>query len=477
MAATEIYTNNATTTVSSGGTTATSGSQIWTVASSATFPTAATGSTQFHVGDPAAPSELIAVTNVSSTTWTVTRGAESTTPVAHAQGFTVASVITAGGLNGLLSGASGPLAVTSGGTGGTAVTSYAVVTGGTSSSTALQTVSGVGSGGQVLTSQGAGALPQWAAVGTAASVSGTVAILNGGTGQATATAAYNALSPMTTTGDMEYESANSVASRLAGNTSSTKNFLLSTGSGGTATAPAWGTIATADVPVLNQNTTGTASNITDTLDQVPAPAANVSLNSHKITSLANGAATTDGAAFGQIPVVSQSNGLLAWNCDLNAVGGTGVLAGAGVVYLLGLWLPNAITISNIWWYNSTVGAGPTAGECQVGIYSSTGAVGGTSTTAAAGTGIAVSGAAEVALLSPYSAPAGLCWVGMVFQAGTLPTILRCNTSTNSIVNLGRTAATYRMATNGAGVTTGLPGSITPSSNSVTSSVNFWVGVS
>ena len=41
--------------------------------------------------------ELIAVTNVSGTTWTVTRGAESTTPVAHSAGFTIYQVVSAGG--------------------------------------------------------------------------------------------------------------------------------------------------------------------------------------------------------------------------------------------------------------------------------------------------------------------------------------------------------------------------------------------
>lgn len=41
-----------------------------------------------------------------------------------------------------------------------------------------------------------------------------VSIANGGTGQAAAAAAYNALSPMTTTGDMEYDSAGGTAARL-----------------------------------------------------------------------------------------------------------------------------------------------------------------------------------------------------------------------------------------------------------------------
>ena len=94
-----LFSNNPSTTVTSGGTTNTDTS--WTVASSAAFPAAsnsAVPATLFHVADPAAPSELIAVTNVSGTTWTVTRGAEGTTACVHAAGFTVYQVVSAGDL-------------------------------------------------------------------------------------------------------------------------------------------------------------------------------------------------------------------------------------------------------------------------------------------------------------------------------------------------------------------------------------------
>jgi hypothetical protein len=50
--------------------------------------------------------------------------------------------------------------------------------------------------------------------GTASNVTGTVAIGNGGTGQTTAVAAFNALNPMTTTGDIIYESSPTTAARL-----------------------------------------------------------------------------------------------------------------------------------------------------------------------------------------------------------------------------------------------------------------------
>lgn len=56
-------------------------------------------------------------------------------------------------------GAAGALAVANGGTGDTSFTAYAVIAGGTTSTSPLQSVASVGTTGQVLTSNGAGALP------------------------------------------------------------------------------------------------------------------------------------------------------------------------------------------------------------------------------------------------------------------------------------------------------------------------------
>jgi hypothetical protein len=74
--------------------------------------------------------------------------------------------------------------------------------------------------------------------GTAANVTGTVAIANGGSGATTAQAAMNAFAGAVTSG-----------SYLRGNGT---NVLMSA-------------IQAADVPTLNQNTTGTASNVTGTV--------------------------------------------------------------------------------------------------------------------------------------------------------------------------------------------------------------------
>lgn len=77
-----------------------------------------------------------------------------------------------------------------------------------------------------------------------------IAIAYGGTGAATATNGFNALSPLTTLGDILYGASAGAGTRLAGNTSATKNFLISTGNGSVAAAPAWGTIAAGDVPTI-----------------------------------------------------------------------------------------------------------------------------------------------------------------------------------------------------------------------------------
>src|SRR5258708_31889946 len=99
----EVFANNPSTTVSSGGTTAPAAgtAETWTVTSSASFPAVKYGAQQFHVADPAQPSEMLAVQAVSGTTWTVMRRAEGSVPVAHASGLTVVQVVTAGDLAGL----------------------------------------------------------------------------------------------------------------------------------------------------------------------------------------------------------------------------------------------------------------------------------------------------------------------------------------------------------------------------------------
>lgn len=87
-------------------------------------------------------------------------------------------------------------------------------------------------------SQVTGSIP-----GNSQNVNGIVAIINGGTGQTTANAAYGALSPMTMTGDIEYESAPGIASRLAIGT--VNQVLMVSGSH----LPAWSTFTALTNPM------------------------------------------------------------------------------------------------------------------------------------------------------------------------------------------------------------------------------------
>jgi len=54
--------------------------------------------------------------------------------------------------------------------------------------------------------------------------------------------------PMTTLGDIIYENATPTAARLAGNTTTTKQFLTQTGTGSVSAAPGWATIVASDLP-------------------------------------------------------------------------------------------------------------------------------------------------------------------------------------------------------------------------------------
>ena len=91
--------------------------------------------------------------------------------------------------------------------------------------------------------------------GTATNVTGTVLIANGGTGQSTASAAFSALSPMTTLGDIIYGGASGAGTRLAGNITTTPEFLKQIGTGAVSAAPVWSVLGKADVGLSNVENT------------------------------------------------------------------------------------------------------------------------------------------------------------------------------------------------------------------------------
>lgn len=107
----------------------------------------------------------------------------------------------------------GTVGVTFGGTGQTSYTAYGLLYAPTTGSIGQI---GTGTSGYPLLSGGAGSAPSFSQLSLSGSgVTGTLPIGSGGTGQTTASAAFNALSPITTTGDLIIGNGTNSATRLA----------------------------------------------------------------------------------------------------------------------------------------------------------------------------------------------------------------------------------------------------------------------
>lgn len=157
---------------------------------------------------------------------------------AGSSNLTTLGTITAGVWNGT------KVDVNYGGTGLTSVAANALLIG--STSTTLGTIGPPGSAGTFFLSYSS-TLPgyQW---------TDTIGIADGGTGATTATAAFNALSPTNTLGDIIYRGATDNV-RLAGNTTTTRKFLRQTGTGSVSAAPDWDTVTKTDVGLGNVENT------------------------------------------------------------------------------------------------------------------------------------------------------------------------------------------------------------------------------
>ena len=170
-----------------------------------------------------------------------------------------------------------------------------------------------------------------------------VDIAGGGTGQTTSSAAFNALSPMTTLGDLEYEGS-SGATRLAGNTTATKNFLISTGTGSAAAAPLWGTIATSDLPGSGVTTVG---GVACTLG-----------SSCTMTSL-NGVSFPASPSTNTVPVVTSSNTITYETVPATALPSTLVYTGQANTYSSGDKQTFGASTSSAASFNTPAGTAPT----------------------------------------------------------------------------------------------------------------------
>jgi hypothetical protein len=141
--------------------------------------------------------------------------------------------------------------------GGTGQTTYAVgdllVGGATNTLAKLADVAT----GNALISGGVGVAPSYGKIGLTTHISGTLAIANGGTGATTAANAFNALSPLTTIGDILYEETGGVGARLP---IGTTGQVLTVASG----KPAWAAAASSNITTqgLYENSATISANYT-----------------------------------------------------------------------------------------------------------------------------------------------------------------------------------------------------------------------
>jgi hypothetical protein len=256
-------------------------------------------------------------------------------------------------------------------------------------------------------------VPTWNqnTTGTAAGLSVTLAIASGGTGQTSAAAAYNALSPMTTKGDMEYDSAAATAARLA--IGATSTFLtvasgipawstntvpstdakgdiwyasaanvisgLAIGSTGNLLTVTGGIPAWEAVPTWNQNTSGTAAGLSVTLaiasggtGQTSAAAAYNALSpmtNKGDIEYDSAAATAARLAIGTTgQVLTVASGIPSWATPAASANPTGTIGLAAVNGTAATWMTSdsapklsqtiSPTMTGNWVFTPTSGAGP-----------------------------------------------------------------------------------------------------------------------
>jgi hypothetical protein len=144
----------------------------------------------------------------------------------------------------------GTVAATNGGTGASTVTTGDLLYG---SATNTWSKLPKGTAYRSLIMDASATNVEWNAVALNQSnaVSGTLGETNGGTGQSTYTL-----------GDIIYSSAANTLAKLAGNTTTTKKFLVQTGTGSVSAAPSWDVVNGADV---NGNITGSAGSVANAL--------------------------------------------------------------------------------------------------------------------------------------------------------------------------------------------------------------------
>lgn len=146
------------------------------------------------------------------------------------------------------------------------------------------------------------------------------------------------------------------------------------------------------------------------------------------------------------------HGLLGWSLDPSALNNTQTLT-AGLLYLVGIQIPAAITITNVIAGFNTGGATLTSGQNFAALYQGGNLLAATADQSA---NWASAGTKIMALTSPQAVTAGTVYVAYYFNGTTSPAFFRGGSGGIINVNLG---AAYRYATGNSGLTTAMPATL------------------
>jgi len=225
-----------------------------------------------------------------------------------------------------------PLGVIDGGTGLSTLTPYALMAGGTTSTGEMQQISGLGTAGYVLTSNGASALPTWQVAGAGSGTVTSVSVVsaNGFAGTVATATTTPAITLTTSITGLLKGNGTAISAASAGT-----DYVIPSGSiTGTAaniTATTNSTLTTLSslslpysqlsgtVPTWNQNTTGTAANITATSNSTLTTLSSLSLPGSQVSGNISGNAAN---VTGTVAIANGGTGQTTQQAAINALTGT-----------------------------------------------------------------------------------------------------------------------------------------------------------
>lgn len=166
----------------------------------------------------------------------------------------------------------------------------------------------------------------------------------------------------------------------------------------------------------------------------------------------------------------QDHGFAAWTHD-PYYPASSVIAVNGRIYAVKLLIRRNMTVDTLWWSVATAGATPTAGQNEVGLYSSAGVKLASTNVDAV---ISSTGGKSTAITAQSLTAGTFVWQLFLFNAATAPTLVRGSSfeSTPSI-NLATTALRAAVV---ASAQTALPASFDPANLVTTNCLTFWAAL-